>query len=84
MTVMIVMKATVPTDVSLERSTRRRSISGLGATEKSVGVETQTSSPFKVSVSVCVCYSVEPVAGVSVWVVLALIRHSGLIDHFLL
>lgn len=49
---MMVMKAAVSTDVSSERSPRRRSISGVGATEKSVAVETQTSSPFKVSVSV--------------------------------
>lgn len=63
---MMVMKATVPTDVSLERSPRRRSISGVGATEKSVAVETQTSSPFKVTVSVCVCACV-PVILQNLW-----------------
>uniref|UniRef100_A0A667ZK46 RAS protein activator like 2 n=1 Tax=Myripristis murdjan TaxID=586833 RepID=A0A667ZK46_9TELE len=39
--------ATVP-EVSAERSPRRRSISGLGSSEKSVAVDNPNSSPFKV------------------------------------
>lgn len=38
-------------EVSSERSPRRRSISGLGSSEKSVAVDNPNTSPFKVPVS---------------------------------
>jgi len=41
----------VSTEVSSERSPRRRSISGLGSSDKSVAVDNPNSSPFKVPVS---------------------------------
>lgn len=40
----------VSAEVSSERSPRRRSISGLGSSEKSVAVDNPSSSPFKVPV----------------------------------
>lgn len=43
----------VSAEVSSERSPRRRSISGLGSSEKSVAVDNPNSSPFKVPVSFC-------------------------------
>lgn len=41
----------VSAEVSSDRSPRRRSISGVGSSEKSVAVDNPNSSPFKVPVS---------------------------------